>query len=254
MTKGKVYLWLQAAVCIALVVSLSVGAVGIYRKGTARRAENPMESIYTPEEAAEKFSQTAPLFFVGLGLMIAGFVLRIKDEEAQKPVKDADLNRDLLTARIASPSGAMISEQRKQKRLQKIGWGLFALCMVPVLVYLLNPVHFPPDDPEGMFLGLMRILLPWTFVGLGALGVSSALQEKSILREIQAAQEQLKEEKADGAAPVPVPAVSPKNKGALQTVVIIAAIALIIAGVLNKSAYDVLCKAVTICTECVGLG
>ena len=47
---------------------------------------------------------------------------------------------------------------------------------------------------------------------------------------------------------------SVKKPGLLQAVIVIAAIFLIIAGVVNGSARDVLYKAANICTECVGLG
>ncbi|MBQ6373294.1 MAG: thioredoxin [Clostridia bacterium] len=40
----------------------------------------------------------------------------------------------------------------------------------------------------------------------------------------------------------------------LQAIVIATAVVLIIAGIFNGSARDVLYKAITICTECVGLG
>ncbi|MBO6039679.1 MAG: thioredoxin [Oscillospiraceae bacterium] len=40
----------------------------------------------------------------------------------------------------------------------------------------------------------------------------------------------------------------------VRTVLLIAAIVLIIAGLFNGSARDVFSKAVRICTECVGLG
>lgn len=51
-------------------------------------------------------------------------------------------------------------------------------------------------------------------------------------------------------APVP----SPKGGFAVRAILLAAAAALILAGVLNGSARDVLYKAITICTECVGLG
>ena len=86
MTRSKLYLALQAAVCIALVVLLSLSAISIYREGSARKAEHPMESVYTPGEVAGKFAPIAPLLFAGLGLLIAGLVLGAKDENADKPV------------------------------------------------------------------------------------------------------------------------------------------------------------------------
>ena len=34
--------------------------------------------------------------------------------------------------------------------------------MVPTLAYLLDAARFPEADPEGMFIGQMQGLLPWT--------------------------------------------------------------------------------------------
>ncbi|MBR2529382.1 MAG: thioredoxin [Blautia sp.] len=45
-----------------------------------------------------------------------------------------------------------------------------------------------------------------------------------------------------------------KSLVALQTALIAIAIGLIVVGVFNGSAQDVLYKAINICTECVGLG
>ena len=254
MTRSRLYLALQAVVCIALVVLLSLSAISIYREGSARKAEHPMESVYTPGEVAGKFAPIAPLLFAGLGLLVAGLVLGAKDENAEKPVTDVELNRDLLIARVAQPSEAMLTEQRAQRRLAWIGWAVFALCMVPIMIYLTNPAHFPEADLEGMFFSLLRVFLPWTAVGLGALAVTSILREKSVLRETQAAQAQLKAEKAAGIAAAPQSADMQKKTILPQAVIIVAAVILIIAGVFNGSARDVLYKAITICTECVGLG
>ncbi len=254
MTKGKFYLLIQAAVCLALVLLLSLAAVGILREGTARKAEHPMESIYTPENVAEKLAPIVPLFFAGVGLLIVGLVLGVKDENADKPVTDLELARDLVVARVAQPSDAMRRERAAQKRLMWIGWGAFALCMLPIAIHISNPAHFPETDPEGMFHGLLRVFLPWTAAGLGALAVTAALREKSILRETEAAQARRKEERARGIAPEPKAAGRPGKTGILQAVIVVVAAILIIAGVFNGSARDVLYKAITICTECVGLG
>ena len=254
LTRGKVYLAIQAVACIALVLLSIVSTVAIWREGSARKAEHPMESVYTPEIVAEKFAPIAPLLFAGAGLLIAGLVLGIRDENAEKPVKDAEISRDLAVARVARPSDAMRKERAAQRRLLWIGWGVFALCMVPIAVYISNPAHFPEADPEGMFHGLIRVFLPWTAVGLGALAVTSLLREKSVLRETEAAQARVREEKAQGIAPKPKAVVKARENRIIQAVIVVVAVILIIAGVFNGSARDVLYKAITICTECVGLG
>ena len=173
MTRTKAYLILQAAVWIVLVVLLSVSALTIYQEGMARKAEHPLESIYTREIAAEKFAPIAPLFFASLGLMIAGLVMGARDEEADRPVRDAELTRDLMVARVAQPSQAMRQEQALQKRLLLAGWGAFAVCMIPIVLYITNPEHFPLANLEEMFFGLIRVVIPWTVLGLGALAVTS---------------------------------------------------------------------------------
>ena len=254
MTRNRVYLILQAALCILLVVLLSVSAVSIYREGAARKAEHPLESIYTREIAAERFAPIAPLFFASIGLMIAGLVLGAKDEDTDKPVKDSEISRDLIVARVAQPSEAMRKARSRQKLLLCAGWGVFAVCMLPILIYIVNPAHFPQEDLEGMFYGLIRVVIPWTVLGLGALAVTSILREKWVLAETEAAQARMKEEKQLGIRPGPETAPQPKNMQPLRIILVIAAIGFIIAGVFNGSARDVLYKAINICTECVGLG
>ena len=254
MTRNRVYLILQAALCILLVVLLSVSAVSIYREGAARKAEHPLEAIYTREIAAERFAPIAPLFFASIGLMIAGLVLGVKDENADKPVRDSELARDLIVARVAEPSEDMRKARSRQKLLLRGGWGVFAVCMLPILIYIVNPAHFPQEDLEGMFYGLIRVVIPWTALGLCALAVTFILREKWVLAEAEAAQARIREEKELGIKPEPGKAPQPKNMRPLQIMLVIAAIGFIVAGVFNGSARDVLYKAINICTECVGLG
>ena len=254
MTKTRIFLILQAVLCVLLVVLLSVSAVTIYRDGAADRAEHPLKPIFTREIVTEKLSRIAPLFFAAVGLMIAGLALGVRDENADKAVENSEFRRDLIAARVAEPSDAMHKAQREQKRWLLAGWGAFALCMLPILRYMVNPAHFPPEDLEGMFFSLVCTVLPWTAVGLGALAVCSALRERCVLREIRAAQERLKEEKEAGISPEPKAGPQSRGAGALQIALIVIAVCLMIIGVFNGSALDLLSKAINICTECVGLG
>lgn len=256
MNRSKLYLIVQTVLCVALAVLLAASAYSIYREGAARKTLNPLESIYTPENVAGRFAPLAPLCFASLGLLAAGLLLGVKDEKAEKPVRDAATARDLAVARVGKPSEAMLRERAAQRQLTGIGWGALILCMVPVALYLANAAHFPASDPEAMFHGLIRVFLPWAALGMGALAVTAALREKRILRETQAASARLREEKAEGAPKASENPVPQKGHGVgiLRGALIAAAAALIVAGVLNGSARDVLYKAITICTECVGLG
>ena len=251
MTRVKIYLIAQGLACVLLAALLSLAAVGVYRDGTAER---PAERIYTRGIAAEKLSSLAPLFFASAGLLAAGLILGIRDEKAENPVRDTALARDLIVSRAVRPSDAMKKEQKLQRRLLFAGWGVFSLCMAPAVLFLLSPANFPQDDLEGMFLSLVRMLLPCATAGLSALAVTSYLSEKSVLREAEAAKARLKEEKGEE---VPrarkIPAV-PRGKRIVQAALVVTAAGMILAGILNGSAYDALVKAITICTECIGLG
>lgn len=254
MAKRRIYLVIQALVCTALVLLLSLSAVSVCREGLARKAEQPLESIYTPEIVAEKLALAAPLFWAGLFLLAAGLLSGINEKGPDKPQADPEILRDLLAARVAQPSESMLRERASQKRLLLAGRTAFALCMVPPAVYCLNPARFPPGDPETMFLSLLRVLLPCAAAGVLALAAAFALREKSFLREADAAKLRLKEERTEGAAPEPEKPVRPEKHSILRAVLIAAAVVFIILGILNGSALDVLYKAITICTECIGLG
>ena len=253
MTKAKLYLALQAAVCVALAALLAASAIGIYREGMARRAEDPLAAIYTPEIVREKLAPIAPLLIASAALLAAGLALGIRDGRPGS-AKDFLLVRDAMAARVATPSEAMVRERRLQRRLAWIGRGAFAGCMIPAILWLANPDHFPLDDLEGMFAGLLRGILPWTALGLGALAVTAALRERSARREVEAAAIRLKEERRQGVRPEPPAGKPAQRTGALRAILSLAALALIVAGIFNGSAGDVLYKAINICTECIGLG
>ena len=145
MKKRKIYQIILAAVSILLAALLCASAVSVYLEGSARRAENPLENIYTREIAAEKLTLIAPVFLLFIILLFAG----------------------------------LLPGLRKEKKTGHTGTGSEA-----------------PAVRKG----------------------------------------------------------EEKKKKALQTVVVVTAVILIIAGILNGSAYDVLIKAITICSECIGLG
>ena len=257
MTEKKLYLILQSLLCVLLVILLAASALAIYREGKALKAEDPMASIYTPEKTAARFRPIAPLLFAAIGMTAAGWILAVKDERADRPVEDAEYTRSLTVARVASPSEAMKREQSRQKKLSRWGWGLFALCMIPIALYMLNGAHFSYGDPEKMIAQLAVHVIPWIILGLGFLVLTGLRQEKSIRRETAAAREQLEKEKKAGIRPEPKTQMRAENRRAkriLQVIVAIAALVFIVLGVINGSAKAVHTKAANICTECVGLG
>ena len=254
--KNKVYLIVQSVLCVVVCVMLAAAAVMIYRAGLAQKAADPLSWIYTREKVAAALVPVMPVLILGIILTVVGLIMKITDANADKPAKDTEWQRDTIAKRVATPSSEMKAERSRQRKLNYGGWAAFALCMVPILIYITNGNHFPNGDLEPVFLALIAHTIPWTLIGLGILMISTVLQEKSMEREILAAREQIKLEKAGG--------VKPETDGGkrqtadrvrlLRIALLIVAVMMIVAGTFNGSARDVFGKAVKICTECIGLG
>ena len=254
MTRKKVYLIILAALLALLTVLLSAAAVRIWREGSARKAENPLESVYTPESVKAEFLRISPLLFGVIGLAAAGLLLGIRDEESAKPVSSPEAERNLLLSRLETPGEEIRGEKKKQRLFRVLRWAGFAACMVPILIYCADRSHFPESDLEGMIASLALRTAPWAAAGLLILLGGALLEEKSLRREIGAAKAQLKAEKGGHPAGVPAGKQPGRETAAVRIVLLLAAAVLIVLGVLNGGLNDVLLKAMNICTECIGLG
>ena len=133
-TKSKMLLLLQSALCVILVVMLAAAAIGIYRDGVAEKQENPLAWIYTREKAAAALNTVMPVAVLAVAVTVTCAVLGVRDEEQDKPVKDIELMRNLMAERVAEPSAEMKKEQALQRKLRYGGWAAFGLCMLPIRV------------------------------------------------------------------------------------------------------------------------
>lgn len=263
MTWKKLYLFVLAVLWALVAVLLAVGAVQMYAEGAAIQAGGDLfYYIYTREKVGEKIAPLLPLIFAALMMTIVGWLMGIKDVAADAPARDVEIQRNLTCARVQSPSAAMAAERSKQRRLCFGGWLAFALCMVPIAMYVVNPANLDrPLDTEADLFALLRTFVPCTALGIASLAVSAILSGRSMVRETEAAKAQIASEKAAGIKPepihTPIKAV-PQDGGrvvlCLRIAFIALAVMLIIAGIQNGGLEDVLTKANAICMECVGLG
>jgi hypothetical protein len=253
-TRNKVLLLMQSALCVVLVVMLAAGAIGIYRQGIAEKQEDPLAWVYTREKAAAALRPVAPVFLAAVAVTVICAVLNVRDENENKPVKDMELNRNLMRERVAEPSEGMLREQAYQNKLLIGGWAGFGICMLPVLLYMINGDHFQNGDLEEMISGVAVHVFPWIILGLACLLVSEILQGRSIQREYDAIMERIKEEKAAGIKAEPKEKQLEKSRALLRAILLVVAVVFILAGIRNGSMNAVINKAIRICTECVGLG
>ena len=216
-TKNKLLLLVQSALCLILVAILAAGVIGIYRQGIAEKQENPLSWVYTREKAVEALKPVAPVFLLAVAITVACAVLNVRDENADKPVKDVELNRNLMLTRVAQSNEAMKKEQALQKKLLFGGWAGFGVCMLPVGLYMTDGSHFLNGDLEEMIGSLAVHVFPW------------------IMAE-------------------PKKKTPARNYSRLRWLLLAVAVVFIVAGIYNGSMTAVINKAIRICTECVGLG
>ena len=149
MSKRRAFLIVQATLCILIAVLLAVFAIRIFMEGSAwQAAGHPSDWIYTREKAGGALLAVLPLFCVSAAMTVIGVVKGIKDEEAEKPVQDVELARNLTCARVTKPSAEMLRERELQKKLLIAGVAGFGACMIPILLYVTNSTHFAQTDPE----------------------------------------------------------------------------------------------------------
>ena len=254
---------MEGALCLVIAVLLSAGVVNIYRDGMAvRESTDALAWIYTKEKIGAAFLPAAIWLWLAIVLAVPGLIMGTPEWKIGKPVDPKGFQKELLRRRVQSPSPEMQREQKLQTIYAAAGTVLFAACMIPILLYLTDLSHFPGDQLETMFYGLISVLLPWTFLGLICLFLFSLLKERSEAREIEEAKARLREEKQTNGSDLKSAAVS-ANETAFQKerrlmmirlIAAAAAVIMIIAGICNGGLKDVLVKAINLCTECVGLG
>ena len=262
MEKNRSYLIIQSLLLVLVLGLFAAGAVALYLEGAPLRATDPFYEIYSRSKSIARLASIAPYFFILLGMIVGGWLLGAADENAEKPVQDAETARDLLCARVQVPTYYMKKERSFQKAMTWAGWLVFVLCMIPVLLFCLNGAHFDhPEVADQDFFPLLKVLVPWAAAGFLWLCITAALRIRSMKKEIEAAKAAMAEEKETGitAEVKEIPCKAAKQspgRGVLvvRYLLMALAIVMIVAGVRQGGFQDVVKKATAICMECIGLG
>jgi len=100
MTRTKLFLIAQAVLCALIAALLVAGALSLYVDGAAKQAEGDLfYYMFTREKVGARLAPVLPLILCALGLTIAGVILGVRDEKAEKPVRDEKLLRELSSIR-----------------------------------------------------------------------------------------------------------------------------------------------------------
>ena len=133
MTRTKLFLIVQSLLCAVIAVLLAAGALSLYLDGAAKQAEGDLfYYMFTRERAGAKLTPVLPLIFCAFGLTIAGVILGIKDENAEKPVRDEKLLRDLGSIREKA-----VHQQADQKT-RILRTAVLVIALILIVIGILN--------------------------------------------------------------------------------------------------------------------
>lgn len=255
----RIAAWALAVATVLCVVAFAVACVQIYRSG---------DRPFTPESIGDAWRTVAIFFYLtivlatGTGVL---FLLYPVPTKKQKGVIFPELRLAKVKARLARKqySDELLLPLRKHEiYLKSMRITAVAICMLSAvypLIYLNNPDNFTSIDTQLNAQVLDAVIPSLCFAAAALLYccavrlLSDAGCERAILY-------------AKAIMPLPAPAAEKKPSGkqekglpayttiVLRVVLLVAAVGMIIAGIFNQSANDVLQKAIRICTECIGLG
>ncbi|MBD5161319.1 MAG: hypothetical protein HDT14_04745 [Oscillibacter sp.] len=240
-----------AAVCLLLCWQ----AVDIYLTGSSPDNFSApgvrINPVYTRELVGSRLAAIAPVLFAYLALVVAGLVLQAAAGEkpglnAAAPAED---RLRALYRRITEIPPEAREEQRQRRKTWLSAGAVILGCMVMGGTYLLNAGNFSSLDLEPVVGSMVKHIAPWVVLGLAAAAAASVLSGQSAQRELEILKS-VPKKSLEPAAPA-------EKKGALPVLRIAlyaAALVLLALGAANGGLWDVLVKAVNICTECIGLG
>ena len=133
MTRTKWFLIVQAVLCAVIAALLAVGALSLYAEGAARQAEGDLfYYMFTREKAGARLAPVLPLIFCALGLTIAGVILGVRDEKAEKPVRDEKLLRE------AGRSREKAVHQQADRKTRILRAAVLAVALILIIIGIIN--------------------------------------------------------------------------------------------------------------------
>lgn len=242
-----------AAATLLLAGLLIYHCADVFITGTSpeNRSETGVyiRDVYSRQLVAERLTSISWAFMLWLAAWVTAVVACAvsPDEKRGSPQMSAETRLALMRPRVAD-TAEMLAQRRERGLAGAISLAVCLACAGVVCLYLTDAAHFASRELEGVMGAMLLYTAPWIVLAFTTLFAFTQARDTSIKREIEAAKQ----------APRKTPEVLPVRKTLLiptgRVILCLAAVALIIAGILNGGMYDVLVKAINICTECIGLG
>ena len=244
--------WIAAAAVLMMLLLLGWQCIDLYQRGTSATNLDAQGVLLSPIFTMETVRARLKTLAVPLGvctalIVVALAVYKRPETSAAHTLTPANRLR-LLKKRMVQLPEAALREEKMRSVIYGAAGAVVLFCLWMCLTYLLDGSRFVSWDLEMVMGGMLRHVIPWTVISLGVMYIASVLRDRSMLREcdlLKGLEGSSLQEK-----------VQTQHRGITVTRValLLCAIAFIVLGVMNGGLYDVLVKAINICTECIGLG
>ncbi len=248
-----IYGCILSVLLVAVGIALIVSCLDIYNSGPRP---------YSPQSIGEHFKIIAIPVFVTIAAILGGIVLDLVvpcEKKRPKAMRDEKEALVRMHKRAGILKGDFAAQAKKQQDLRKwltVGTAvLYALLMIPPVIYFTNSANFTVENLNGDIIRSLILALGYSLIGLVATFICKTLCRKSMDKEMAICKQAIAAGETMAAEPVQPDALKEKRQlFAIRAVILVVAIVFIIVGIFNGGADDVLDKAVKICTECIGLG
>ncbi len=259
-TKNRIHLIygiLLSIVAVIAGVCFILSAMSLYRAGLATDTQP-----YTVETISAAFSKIAVPVYLCLALVIGGWILNIfLPPEKKKPPVEKNLKLMLQRLQAKTDLSACPQDLRtsieQQENSRKLHWIISGVLLAEAsglfLSYACQPGNWHETDfngsmIRGFFALMICLVIPFIYIVF-----TTFYCRKSLNKQIELMRQ------ASTVAPCKGEKPANKNCGCkLESIVrygvLVFAVAILVYGLCTGGTVDVLAKAATICTECVGLG
>lgn len=237
-----------SAALIVAAICLILSAHTIYTSG---------DSPYTPESVGAEYSKIAIPLWVAISAVFAGIILNIAlpmPKSKAKAIKDPFIKLRILQKKL--PEGISYDGIARQRALRKVYRAvcalLCAIAFIPAIITLCDYDSFTVDNLTPALLRVVGMLAIGAVISGVLLFALSVIERRSAEREIEWTKVAISEGKRSDQ--ISTENDTENTKKIVRLVLVGAACVLIVIGLTQDGFYDVLQKAIRICTECIGLG
>ena len=254
-TLNKIFLILVSSQTILMGILFIVQILRIYYGNNKE---------YTSEICGRYLLQILPVILIWIVLIVVSYIYHKKSNSKNANISKMTEMAKLELYEYMCPEYSNNELEEiykllgKEKTKRKIAWYInlvvLILCSAMGLMYLFNPNHFESSgDLTKQAIQMTIHLLPWVIISFISSIIYMYYIEKCAIKSIEYIKVIIQ---LDGKKVNSVVKENKKNLKLLflRCAIIVISLGLIIHGIINGGASDVLQKAINICTECIGLG